>query len=73
MTRRETGTVTTIDLENAALWASLPDEAQSHAWRLMISKKPYEALRVLGQATGSNRKARALVAWLAEIMIKEGT
>lgn len=62
-----------MDLETAALWASLPDEVQSHAWRLMISKRPYEALRVLVEGTGSGPKARRLVAWLAQVMIKEAT
>jgi hypothetical protein len=59
------------ELDAAALWWSLPDEVRSHARQLMITKHPYEAMRVLVEATGSAPKARRMVAWLAQMMIKE--
>lgn len=59
-----------VDLEAEALWASLPREVRSHAWRLVATKRTYEALRVLMQGTGSGPKARALVAWLAKAIVK---
>lgn len=62
--------MTTTDLETAALWGYLDHEVQSHAWRLMVTRRPYEAMRVLVQATGSAPKARRLVAWLAEMIVK---
>lgn len=64
---------TQMDLDAAALWAALPREVQSHAWALMVTRRPYEALRILVQGTGSGPKARALVAWLAQMMIKGET
>ena len=60
-----------VDLDTAVAWSHLDHEVQSHAWRLTVEKKPYEAMRVLVQATGSGPKARALVAWLAKVVIKE--
>lgn len=59
-----------VELETAALWYGLPDEVRSYAWRLMVTRKSYEALRVLGRATGSNPRARELVAWLAAMIVK---
>ncbi len=58
------------DLDTLALWGSLSHEERSHAQRLMVVKKPYEALRVLHGATGSGRQSRALVAWLAQAIIR---
>lgn len=60
----------TVDLETAALWVTVPAEARSHAVRLMTTRRPYEAMRALAEATGSAKKARRLVSWLSKAIVK---